>query len=218
MKSSLVSATIHLAIVAVVVLFTPGIGSTRQRPPERPTIVIYRPPAPTHDQSGPVRGGHGGLVTREPTIQVPPTVPPNIPPVGTPNAAASTITLDTTWEHGPRSTHTDGTRSGQSSPTGVLAADVVDVQVAPYPGAPTPRYPETLREAGVEGEVVLEFVVDTAGRVEAGSIRKISSTADAFVVSVGDALTATRYHPALVGGRHVRQLVRQEFVFSLTPH
>jgi protein TonB len=99
-----------------------------------------------------------------------------------------------------------------------VSANVVDVQVAPYPGAPTPRYPEALREAGIEGEVTLEFVVDTTGRVERGSVRVLSSAADAFVVSVRDALAGTRYHPALVGGRRVRQLVRQGFVFSLTQH
>ena len=101
---------------------------------------------------------------------------------------------------------------------GVLSADVVEVQVTPYPGAPTPRYPEALRAAGIEGDVTLEFVVDTTGRVEGGSVRVLSSAADAFVVSVRDALAGTRYHPALVGGRRVRQLVRQGFVFSLTRH
>jgi TonB family protein len=124
--------------------------------------------------------------------------------------------MDTTWTTGPSVARSDGSGTGQPSHTGVLSADVVDVQVSPYAGAPTPRYPESLRTAGVEGEVTLEFVVDTSGRMEVGSMRTISSTAQAFVVSACDAVAATRYHPALVAGRRVRQVVRQQFVFSLT--
>jgi protein TonB len=105
---------------------------------------------------------------------------------------------------------------GGKKPDGVMSADVVDVAAAPLPGGPKPRYPEALRAAGIEGHATLEFVVDTTGRVDPGSIRVIASDADAFVVSVRDALAATRYHPALVGGRPVRQLVRQEFAFALT--
>ena|SRR5579862_4030854 len=214
MRSSLVSATIHVAIVCLVVLLTPGIGSTRQRPPERPTIVIYRPPPTNGPLAPPGKGGSGG----EPitTIHVPTTTPPTIPPIDVHPAGPPTVTMDTTWTTGPSQTRVGGTGTGQPSSTGILSADVVDVQVTPYAGAPAPRYPESLRAAGVEGEATLEFVVDTAGRLERGSVRTISSTAEAFVVSVSDALAATRYHPALVGGRHVRQLVRQQFVFSLT--
>ncbi len=34
-----------------------------------------------------------------------------------------------------------------------------------YVGGPKPRYPEILRQAGIDGRVLVEFVVDTAGRV-----------------------------------------------------
>jgi TonB family protein len=215
MKSSLVSAMIHAVIVGLVVLITPGIGSTRQRPPERPPIMIYRPPAP--EDPGPIHHGRGGAAG-DGSIHVPTTVPPTIPPIDVPRPGPFRIVQsDSTWDAAAGPTHPGGNGSGQS-PTGVLAADVVDVQVKPYAGAPTPRYPEGLRAADVEGEVTLEFVVDTTGRVEGGSLRVISSTAQPFVVSVCDALKATRYHPALVGGRPVRQLVRQQFVFSLTQH
>jgi periplasmic protein TonB len=98
----------------------------------------------------------------------------------------------------------------------VFSADVVDVPVAPYPGSPAPQYPELLRAAGIEGRATIEFVVDTTGRADLGSIRVLSTDADAFVVSIRAALAATRYHPALVGGRPVRQLVRQAFSFALT--
>jgi protein TonB len=206
---------IHLGLIGLVVLITPGIGSTRQRPAERPTIVIYRPPAP--EDPGSIHQARGTFASGGPSIHVPTTVPPTIPPTDVPRPGPFRIAeADTTWDVRPVGTQAGDKVGGGQSPTGALSADVVDVQVTPYAGAPTPRYPEALRAAGVEGEVNLEFVVDTSGRVEARSVRVISSTAEPFVVSVCDAVTATRYHPALVGGRRVRQLVRQGFVFSLT--
>ncbi len=215
MKTSLISAAIHASIVGLYMVARPT--RTDARPtPERPTVVIYhaRPlpqnPAATHVR-GPIGTPTGTIVL------VPTTVPPTIPAIDAHIPSPPTFAPDTTWTTGPSETRAGGRGSGGQAPDGVLSADVVDVQVTPYANAPTPRYPESLRGAGVEGDVTLEFVVDTSGRVERGSVRTISSTAEAFVVSVSDALAATRYHPALVGGRHVRQLVRQQFVFSLTP-
>src|SRR5579862_8850111 len=109
MRSSLVSATIHVVIVSLVVLLTPGIGSTRQRPPERPTIVIYRPPLTT-DNPGPVHPGDGAIDTPINTIVAPTTVPPNIPPIDLAQPGPTQIALDTTW--GPSPTHSAASGSG----------------------------------------------------------------------------------------------------------
>jgi TonB family protein len=43
-----------------------------------------------------------------------------------------------------------------------------------------PRYPERLREAGIEGTVVVRFTVDTTGRV--GSANRTSRVVDARLV------------------------------------
>ena len=216
MKSSLVSAMIHVVIVGLVVLITPRVGSTHQRPPEQSPILIWNAPRTTGTPiprkgwfGGPSRTweGPGPITPYLGNLEQPPVEPsdccgrgPLVPPG------------DTAWDGRP-SDDNGGRRT-----SGVLSADVVDVQVTPYAGAPTPRYPETLRDAGIEAEVVVEFVVDTMGRADLGSMRVVSTSADGFVVSIRDALAATRYHPALVGGRRVRQLVRQGFVFSLTQH
>src|SRR6185295_9502086 len=42
----------------------------------------------------------------------------------------------------------------------------VEKQVAPMPNNSAPRYPDMLRSANVEGEVLAQFVVDTSGRAE----------------------------------------------------
>jgi protein TonB len=100
---------------------------------------------------------------------------------------------------------------------GVYAAGdrYVEKAVVAVPGSPQPRYPETLRQARVEGEVEVEFVVDTLGRVERGSLRILRSDHELFAAAVRAALPGMRFLPAEAGGRRVRQLVRQPFSFAV---
>ena len=83
------------------------------------------------------------------------------------------------------------------------------------PGSPAPRYPELLKSAGVEGEVIASFVVDTAGRADVSSFKVLRSTNELFVSAVRTALPSMRFLPAEVGGRKVRQQVQQPYVFAI---
>ncbi len=76
-------------------------------------------------------------------------------------------------------------------------------------------YPEMLRSAQVEGTVLASFVVDTSGRAEMGTFKVLRSDHELFTNAVKNALPKIRYLPAEVGGRKVKQLVQQPFVFSL---
>jgi protein TonB len=80
-----------------------------------------------------------------------------------------------------------------------------------------PRYPKGLETAGVSGRVVLEFVVDTTGRVEPGSLRIVSSATPGFEEAARDAMLATRFRPARARGVRVRQLARQAISFVARP-
>lgn len=91
----------------------------------------------------------------------------------------------------------------------------VEKPVVPAPGSPNPRYPDILRSAGVEGEVLAQFVVDTTGRVENGSFKVLRSSHDLFVAAVRNALPGMKFIPAEVGGRRVKQLVQQPFTFAI---
>jgi len=91
----------------------------------------------------------------------------------------------------------------------------VEKPVAPIPGSGAPRYPDILRSAGVEGEVLAQFVVDTSGRVDISSYKVIRTSHELFAASLWAALPAMRFMPAEVGGRKVKQLVQQPFVFAL---
>jgi protein TonB len=91
----------------------------------------------------------------------------------------------------------------------------VEKQVATIPGQPGPVYPDMLKSANVEGEVLAQFVVDTTGRYEAGTFKVLKSTNEQFTNSVKNALPRMKFYPAEVGGRKVKQLVQQPFTFSL---
>ena len=92
----------------------------------------------------------------------------------------------------------------------------VEKQVQQIPGTGNLRYPDMLRSANVEGEVLAQFIVDADGRYEAGSFKVLKSTHELFTQAVKNALPNMRFYPAEVGGKKVKQLVQQPFTFSLT--
>ena len=83
------------------------------------------------------------------------------------------------------------------------------------PNSAVPAYPDVLRQAGVEGEALVSFVVDTSGRVEQRTFRVIRATHDVFATAVKNALPRMRFIPAELGDRKVRQLVQQPFSFAI---
>jgi len=92
----------------------------------------------------------------------------------------------------------------------------VEKQVSGVPGTTNLRYPDMLRSANVEGEVLVQFVVDTIGRADLSSFKVLKSSHDLFTNSVKNALSQMRFYPAEIGGRKVKQLVQQPFNFTLT--
>ncbi len=91
----------------------------------------------------------------------------------------------------------------------------VEKQVEPISSTQQVAFPEALRSSGVGGEVAAQFVVDTLGRVESGSFKVLKATNDLFAAAVRSHLPRMRFYPAEVGGRKVRQLVQQAFVFNI---
>lgn len=83
------------------------------------------------------------------------------------------------------------------------------------PGSITPKYPEILRQAGVEGEVLVSFDVDESGRPDAATFKVIRSTHDLFSVAVRNALPGMRFRPAERAGRKLTLTVQEPFTFTL---
>jgi periplasmic protein TonB len=83
-------------------------------------------------------------------------------------------------------------------------------------GGDAPTYPESLKSAGVEGEVLAEFVVNESGRYEPGTLKILNSSNSQFTAAVKDALPRMRFSAAQIGGRKVQQLVQMPFQFHIT--
>lgn len=114
-----------------------------------------------------------------------------------------------------------GTSKGVEGGTAVVDANQtyfefqVEKPVVQAPNSQTPRYPDILRQAGVEGEVMAQFVVDTTGRADPSTFKVLKSSHDLFANAVRQALPNMRFIPAEVGGRKVKQLVQQPFGFAI---
>ena len=92
----------------------------------------------------------------------------------------------------------------------------VEKQVSPLPGNRAPRYPEELRAANVEGEVIVQFVVDGRGVPRMGTFKVLRSSDYRFTNAVLLAIPLMRFQPAVVRGQNVPQLVHMPFQFALT--
>src|ERR1700687_73358 len=82
-------------------------------------------------------------------------------------------------------------------------------------GSEAPEYPAMLKESGVEGQVLAQFVVNEGGRYEGGTLKILSSSNPAFTAAVKDALPRMRFSAAQIGGKKVQQLVQMPFQFHL---
>ena len=72
-----------------------------------------------------------------------------------------------------------------------------------------------LRQAGVEGVVLLEFVIDTSGRVVEESVKILQATNRAFETPAKNVITRSLYRPGRVRGVPVPVLVQQQIGFSI---
>lgn len=153
-------------------------------------------------------------------------------------AGASTIPVELTWVRGKHNCGVIALWTRLDSPRGrqpkrqvtaqelalavqslrLYTADQVDVAAAPDTAAPVaPMYPDSLLRAGVEGRVLAEFVVDSAGEPEMETFGEVVSTHVRFTDAVRRAVAQARFTPAVVGGRKVRQLVQMPFRFVAPP-
>ena len=82
--------------------------------------------------------------------------------------------------------------------------------------SPKLRFPEVLRAAGIQGFVIVGFVVDTAGRAEPESIEIVASTNAGFDASAKEVVRKSRYRAARIRGRPVRSLATMRVEFNLS--
>lgn len=80
---------------------------------------------------------------------------------------------------------------------------------------PLPKYPDILRQAGIDGRVVVEAIIDTLGHAERGSIRVLSSTNALFDQPSKVCVAATVFRPGRIAGRAVRVRVQIPINYSV---
>jgi TonB family protein len=121
---------------------------------------------------------------------------------------------DTDPIHSPRSAASD--LEGLVSQLAVYTVQTVDRRARlDSTQALNLSFPQSLFASRTQGLVVAEFVVDTLGRVEDGTVGIVSSTAPLFTDAVRVALATATFIPALKDGHPVRQLVHQPFEFDV---
>jgi TonB family protein len=83
--------------------------------------------------------------------------------------------------------------------------------------APPPVYPALLKQAGIQGRVILPAVIDTTGRVEPASVRIMKSPHPAFDQPTKDRVLKALFRPARLHGRRVRVFINLLVDYSITP-
>jgi len=198
--SSVASITIHAALGAAVLFGTTKPGRTT------PAVAIGTVPMVLPEPAR--HGAESGISIGTPTPELSSTSDLGSIPVLTSVLQSEAFvgpTFPTEWAPSA------GARSGQPDGWGLTFGEAAPEVLS----GPIPVYPELLRQAGVEGQVVLEARVDSTGRVQRASISVVSATHQAFVEPARQALLATLFRPARVNGRAVPTLVRVPFAFSI---
>lgn len=216
---SLVSVASHGVLIALIVALTANAGVVTQE--ERVERTTFLPPTPPPPPPPPVEHVPDDRVL----VPAPKGMPSLVPPIEIPDVIAApdllkpVTNLDDWKPVGVRGGRADGdsslTQPVRVNETSVFTASTVDRWVVMAPGSAGPSYPELLRASGIDGTVLAQFVVDTTGRADLSSLVILESAHPLFSEAVRRALPRTRFLPAEVGGRRVRQLVQQPFRFGL---
>jgi TonB family protein len=91
----------------------------------------------------------------------------------------------------------------------------VDTAATRLAESAAPQYPRSLLEKRLEGQAIVQFIVDTNGRADTGSFRVMLASHDEFAQSVRAALPDMRFTTARIGSLKVRQLVELPFNFRV---
>ncbi|MFQ5810724.1 MAG: TonB family protein [Armatimonadota bacterium] len=92
--------------------------------------------------------------------------------------------------------------------------DAVD-EPAERISCPVPEYPGLLRQAGIEGAVLLQFVVGTDGRVEPGTVEVLQSEHRGFEAAAKQLVTGCAFRAARLDGKPARAQAQMPVMFRL---
>jgi outer membrane biosynthesis protein TonB len=184
-----VSIIFHTLVIGGLVYATLSAGQTDNAITEDTAMVYVQQETKQPDQPQPqLEVQFKGFQT----VVAPTDIPTNIPPVNL-------------QEHfDPRDFTGVGVEGGTASglvPTAdaVLSVDVVQEKPERLAG-PQPVYPPLLMQAGIEGTVMVQAIIDTMGRVEASSKQTVLKSL---------------FRPARVYGKAVRVLIQLPVTYTI---
>lgn len=216
---TVISIVLHTVLIAAAVVLTKKTADALEKPKEEKVVLQEnkKEPEPEKPKEQPKQMEVVAQVAPPKGFQVltpPIDVPDVIPDVDLSRKATDEADFSGKGVQG-------GIAKGVEGGTGPVISDqpYFDFQVekaaAAIPGSGNPAYPEMLKSSGVEGEALVQFIVDTTGRAELGSFKVLRASHDAFGQAVRASLPRMRFLPAEIGGRKVRMLVQQPFAFAL---
>ncbi|MGH7548061.1 MAG: energy transducer TonB [Gemmatimonadales bacterium] len=202
-----VSLVIHTALIVAAVYATLQAGETdnsvrvdtamvfiaqeqQQKPPEQQPVQL----------DVPLKGFQ--------TVVAPEVIPTNIPPV------------NLSEKFDPKDYSGTGVEGGLATgmvPTGneLFMEAIVEEKPSVLSG-PQLQYPELLRQAGIQGRVMVQAIIDTTGRAEPSSVKVLQSPNPGFDQSARGYLLKALFRPARVHGRAVRVLINIPIDFKIT--
>ncbi len=212
---SIASLIIHGVVIFAAVAATKGAAEEIKQRVIDTTLVFLKPPEPPPPPPPPPP--QDVVVSANPppkgfqTIVPPDIIPKDIPPID-----LNTKPFD------PKDFSGKGVEGGISAGieggTGPVLGQVFLTSQLDDPAqrisGPPPRYPPVMASAGIAGSVDLQFIIDTTGHVEPGSLKVIAKTHDAFVEPAKEAIQKSIFKPARYKGEPVRQQVQQRVSFT----
>jgi protein TonB len=198
----------------------------KKEPPPPPKKEVVKPKAPTPKVELPKLPKEAAPAPPQgfKVVATPVNIPTNLPTIDLSKAITNENDFSGKGIAGGSANGVKG-GTGNEGDTG-KSAGVKEEEHGPYMefqvekavakiGGEAPEYPSSLRDSGVEGQVLAQFVVNESGRYEGGTLKILSSSNPAFTAAVKDALPRMKFSAAQIGGKKVQQLVQMPFQFHL---
>ena len=216
MANSTMSVVVHAILITLAVYATLNAGNAVREHVQAVAVTVQtkqeekKEEPPPEKQIAQVNPPPKGFQT----LSIPTNIPVDIPPPQT-NQHFDAADFSGVGVEG-------GVGRGVEGGTGPVVSDqpYMEAVVEERPDLITgscnqPVYPEMLRQAGIDGRVMFEFVIDTLGRAERASFRTVSTSHPLFEAPARAAVLSCRFRPGRIQGRAVRVRVQQPINFTI---
>ena len=230
-QTIIISILIHAAVLGGAYASVEGADAAEDKGPEEDLVMLDvkeppppeppKPEPPPPPPPPPAAEAPPPPVVKGTQTLVPPMEPPKDIPKEDPNAKA--VNLDDFSGKGPEGGVASGVDKGVAKATVEkvdstnfvytaeqvsAAASISDAGRRELARLLERNYPPLLRDSGVEGQAIMQFVVMEDGRVDPASIKTVDATHEQFGEASRKVLERAKFNPARVGDRKVRMLLQ----------